>query len=86
MIYKGSNVDFDEFENSAYVTAPAGVFGTKADSACRMELVETSASAPALRSDDKAPGSLRGLVALFRRYWLISGMLLASFGFGIDAR
>jgi hypothetical protein len=65
MIYRGSNVELDEFKKTFYVPRRVDVFEHNAKSQRSMELVETTdATLRVLLMTDgkaKAPGSLRGL-------------------------
>ena len=65
MIYRGSNVDLDEFKKTFYVPRRVDVFEHNKKKQRSMELVETTdrASRVLLMTDRKAkaPGSLRGL-------------------------
>src|SRR3954447_5613282 len=88
MIYRGSNVDLDELKKTSYVSRRIDVFEEKQNRTAYWNwLKQPPAFTRVKLHKAKAPGSLRRLsVECNSRYWLSSGMVFGSFGFGIEDR
>jgi hypothetical protein len=95
MIYSVSKLELEQFKNSIHVARAAHLSRHNSKHSAEWNWLKQrgrgSHSARERKGcphseNKKAPGSLRGLLIFAARYWLSSGMVLWSFGFGIDAR